>query len=317
MWLIKSEEETDEKFGKSPEDRTIQEQINNAVIIVDKHSGPTSHQVSLWVKEIFSVKKTGHSGTLDPAVTGVLPVALGNAVKSMPVLSGLDKEYVGVMHLHKEVSEDVLRNLIASFVGRIKQTPPVKSAVARREREREIYFFDVVELESKDVLFRVGCEAGTYIRKLVHDIGEKLGVGAHMTELRRTKVGNFVERNSFSLVEIKDAYENWKSGNEDELKKILIPIENAIDHVKKIFVKDSAISSIANGAPVYPNGITRIQEGIERGETVSVSSLKNELIALGISKMTSKEMFDRKNGVAIRTDRVFIEKGIYTNKVKV
>ncbi len=311
MWLIKYEEETDEKFGKSPEDRSVQEQINNAVIIVDKHSGPTSHQVSLWVKEIFGVNKTGHSGTLDPAVTGVLPVALGNAVKAMPVLSGLDKEYVGVMHLHKEVPNDVLNNVITNFIGKIKQTPPVKSAVARREREREIYFFDVVEIEGKDVLFKVGCEAGTYIRKLVHDIGQKIGVGAHMTELRRTKVGNFVEKNSFSLVAVKDAYENWKGGSDSDMKKILIPIELAIDHVKKIFVKDSAIASIANGAPVYPNGITQIQEGIERGETVSVLSLKNELVALGISKMTSEEMYNRKKGSAVRTDRVFIEKGIY------
>jgi H/ACA ribonucleoprotein complex subunit 4 len=243
-------------------------------------------------------------------VTGVLPIALENATKAMPVLMGLDKEYVGVMHLHKEVPEQLLRETVKKFIGKIIQLPPVKSAVARKLREREIKFFDVLEIEGKDVLFKVGCEAGTYIRKLVHDLGIPLG-GAHMTGLRRTKVGGFTEDQSHSLIEIKDAYEFWKEGSEEKLRKILIPVEFAILHVKRIFVKDSAIGSIVNGSPVYPGGISRIQEGIERGETVAVYSLKEELVALGIAKLNSKEMFERKKGVAVRTDRVFMEKGIY------
>jgi H/ACA ribonucleoprotein complex subunit 4 len=239
-----------------------------------------------------------------------LPIALENATKAMPVLMGLDKEYVGVMHLHKEVPEDLLRQTVIKFIGKITQLPPVKSAVARREREREIYFFDVLEIEGKDVLFKVGCEAGTYVRKLIHDLGIPLG-GAHMTELRRIKAGSFAEEQSHSLLEIKDAYEFWKEGNEEKLRKILIPVEFAVLHVKRIFVKDSAIESICNGSPVYPGGIARIQEGIERGETVAVYSLKEELIALGIARLSSKEMFERKKGVAVRTDRVFMEKGTY------
>lgn len=310
MWLIKSEEETNPGFGKNLKDRTVEELIKNSVIICDKNSGPTSHQITAWVKEIFQVKRSGHSGTLDPAVTGVLPIALENATKAMPVLMGLDKEYVGVMHLHKEVPEHMLRETVKKFIGKIFQLPPVKSAVARKLREREIKFFDVLEIEGKDVLFKVGCEAGTYIRKLVHDLGIPLG-GAHMTELRRTKVGDFTEDQSHSLLEIKDAYEFWKEGSEKKLRKILIPVEFAILHVKRIFVKDSAINSIVNGSPVYPGGIARIQEGIERGETVAVYSLKEELVALGISKLTSKEMFERKKGAAVRTDRVFMERGVY------
>jgi len=312
LWLIKSEEETDSEFGKRPEERTIEEIIKNSVIIVDKHSGPTSHQISQWVKEIFQLKKTGHAGTLDPHVTGVLPMALENAVKTMPVLMGLDKEYIGIMHIHKEVPEEVLRETISKFVGKIKQTPPKKSAVARREREREIKFFDVLEIECRDVLFKVGCEAGTYVRKLCSDIGIALGVGANMKELRRTKAGNFTEEQSHSLVEIKDAYEFWKENKDEErLKKILIPIEFAIDHVKKVFIKDSTIDAVCNGAPVYVNGITRVQENILRGENVVIMSLKNELVALGIAKMSSKEMYERKKGLAIRTDRVIMQKGTY------
>ena len=310
MWLTRSEEGTDSEFGKNPNQRTVEELIKTSVMICDKHSGPTSHQITAWVKEIFQVNHCGHSGTLDPAVTGVLPIALENSTKAMPVLMGLEKEYVGVMHLHKDVPENVLKEAVSKFIGKIVQLPPVKSAVARRPREREIKSFDVLEIEVRDVLFKVVCEAGTYIRKLVHDLGIPLG-GAHMTELRRTRVGNFTEDQSHSLLEIKDAYEFWKEGSEEKLRKILIPADFAILHVKRIFVKDSAVETICNGSPVYPGGISRIQEGIERGETVAVYSLKEELISLGIAKLDSKEMLERKKGVAIRTDRVFMAKGTY------
>jgi H/ACA ribonucleoprotein complex subunit 4 len=316
MWLIRAEEETDPNYGKKPDERSVEELIKSSVIIVDKHAGPTSHQVTAWVKEIFSAKKAGHAGTLDPAVTGVLPVALENATKAMPVLMGLEKEYVGVMHLHKQIDENLLRQTCLDFVGKIVQVPPVKSAVARRPREREIKFFDILEIEGKDVLFKVGCEAGTYVRKLVHDFGKKLGIGAHMTELRRTRAGNFTEDQAHSLVEIKDAYEFWKEGEEKFLRKILIPVEHAILHVKKVFVKDSAIDSICHGSPVFVSGISRIQEGIVKGENVAIYSLKEELVALGIAKMTSEEMYEKKKGLAIRTDRVFMEVGTYPSVKK-
>jgi len=313
-WLIKSDEETDESYGKNPAQRSIDELIKSSVVIVDKHSGPTSHQVTKWVADIFGVDKAGHAGTLDPNVTGVLPVALGDATKAMSVMLGLDKEYVGVMRLHSEVDEIALKTTIGDFIGRIKQTPPVKSAVARKEREREIYFFDVLELESRDVLFRVGCQAGTYIRKLCHDIGQSLGIGAHMTELRRTKAGNFTEQQSHSLVDVKDVYEFWKeNGDELRLRKILIPVEFAILHVKRIFLKDSAVDAVCHGAPVYAAGVTRIQPNIVRGETVAVYTLKEELVALGIAKMTSEEMFEAKRGTSVRTDLVFMQKGVYPN----
>lgn len=315
MWLIKSEEETNPEYGKRPEDRTINELIKNSLVVVDKHSGPTSHQITAWIRDIFKLKHCGHAGTLDPAVTGVLPVALENATKAMPVLMGLDKEYVGVMHLHKEVPDELLKSSVLKFVGKIIQIPPVRSAVARRAREREIKFFDILEIEGKDVLFKVGCEAGTYIRKLVHDLGQELGVGAHMSELRRVRAGNFTEENAHSLVEIKDAYEIWKEGEEKLLRKFLIPIEHAIPDVKKIFIKDSAIDSICHGAPLYSNGIARIQEGIEPGETVATYSLKEEIVALGIAKMASNEMLKRKRGVAVRTDRVFMVRATYPKEI--
>jgi len=316
MWLKRAEEKTDERFGKRPENRTIEELVPLSVVIVDKHNGPTSHQITAWVKEIFGVNKAGHTGTLDPAVTGVLPVALGHSVKAMPLLVGLEKEYVGVMHLHKEVDEKVLREAAVQFVGKIKQRVPKRAAVARREREREIFYFDIVEIEGKNILFKTAVEAGTYIRKLVHDLGQALGTGAHMTELRRTKVGNFDEKKSYPLVAIKDAYEFWKEGNEEQLRKILLPIETAIDHAKKIFVKDSAIDAICNGAPVYPAGVTRVQEDLIAGENVGIFSIKNELVAIGIAKMDAEKIAKAKKGIAIRTDRVIMHKGVYPKNSK-
>ena len=245
-------------------------------------------------------------------MTGVLPIALEDATKAMQVLMGLDKEYVGVMYLHKDVDLNLLRETIEKyFLGEIVQVPPVKSAVSRRPRKKKIFYFDLLEKEGKNVLFKVGCEAGVYIRKLCSDLGEKIGIGIHMKELRRIRVGNFTEEDSHSLIEIKDAYELWKEGDEKLLRKILIPVEYAILHVKRVFVKDSAIYNITNGSPVYVSGLVRIQEGIERNEVVAIYSLKEELIALGIARMNSKEMFEKKKGMAIRTDRVFMEKGTY------
>lgn len=310
--LTKSESDTDNSYGKRPNERSIDELIKKSIVVVDKHSGPTSHQVTKWVADIFGLKTAGHAGTLDPGVTGVLPVALGDARKAMPVLIGGRKEYVGIMRIHDDVDEQLLRDIMLKFVGKIKQRPPIKSAVARKIREREIYFLDILEKKGRDVLFHVGCEAGTYIRKLCHDIGEALGTGAHMTELRRVKACEFKEEDAYTLIELKDAYEFWKeNGDEKELRKILIPVEYAIMHVKRIFVKDSAIHSITNGSPVYAAGISMIQDGITKGETMAIYSLKDELVALGIARMTSDEMMKAKKGTAVRTDRVFIGRDVY------
>jgi H/ACA ribonucleoprotein complex subunit 4 len=311
MWLVKSEEKEETPYGRSPEERSVEERVHNSVILVDKHAGPASQQITVWAKEMFGLKLAGHTGTLDPMVTGVLPIALDNAVKAMPVLMGLDKEYIGVMHLHKQIDESVLKGTVLKFVGRITQLPPVKSAVSRKPRQREIFFFDVLEMDGRDVLFRVGCQAGTYIRKLCSDIGDHLGSGAQMTELRRTRVGGFTEEMSHSLLEVKDAHDLWKEGDERQLKSMLMPVEHAISHVKKVFAKDSAIANVAYGSPLYASGIIKLEEDINRRQKVAIFSSKGELIALGESEMTSKEMLGSHKGTAVKTDRVFIGKGVF------
>jgi len=274
--------------------KTIPELVSRSVINVNKPSGPSSRKVVQEIKDIFRCKKVGHAGTLDPRVSGVLVVALENATKAMPVLMGLDKDYEGILYLHKDVDKKTLEKTISKhFIGEIIQTPPVKSRVARRARKRMVYSFNILKKDGKNVWFKTRVQAGTYIRKLCSDIGQKLCTGAHMKELWRTKVGYFSLKDSYILSEIKEAYEQWKSGDESGLTKILIPIEKAIPHVKRVYVKDSSVSSIKNGAPVSSSDVIELQEEIKPGEIVGIFSQKKELIALGVSKTN-----------VIHTDRV-------------
>ena len=236
--LVKTEFKTDSKLGCKPEERKTEEIINYGVINVNKCQGPTSHQVSDYVQKILHINKSGHSGTLDPHVHGLLPVALGRATRIVQTLLKSGKEYIGIMHLHKDVEETKLKETIKrNFTGKIMQIPPIKSAVRRIKREREIYYFDILEKDGQDVLFVVGCQAGTYIRKLIHDLGQKLKVGAHMQELRRTKAGPFKENSLFTLQDLIDAYHFYKKENNDKfLRKIIQPVENAIEHLPKIWI---------------------------------------------------------------------------------
>ena len=192
--LIKREAEPTKEYGSDPQNRTIPELIKYGIVNIDKPSGPTSHQVSAYVQGIMHIEKSGHSGTLDPGVTGVLPIALERATRVVQTLLTAGKEYVCLMLLHKEMSEYDIYKLFEEFTGTIRQLPPVRSAVKRQLRSREIYYLEILEIEGgRQVLFKVGCQAGTYIRKLVHDMGLKAGCGAHMAELRRTKAGPFTE----------------------------------------------------------------------------------------------------------------------------
>lgn len=309
--IVRKEADTSDKFGCYPENRAVEELIHYGIVNIDKPKGPTSHQVSAYVQQILGINKSGHAGTLDPGVTGVLPVALGRATRIVQLLLTAGKEYVGVMHLHKEVPEGKLGNATKKFVGRIEQMPPVKSAVKRQLRPRQIYYFDVLETINKDVLFRVGCEAGTYIRKLCSDLGKKMGIAANMYELRRTKAGPFNEETLATLQELADAFWYWKNeGKEKYIRQIIQPIENAIRHLPKIWVFDTTVDSLAHGANLHVPGISKLESGIEPGQLVAVLTLKNELICYGNAKMFSKDM-KGKRGLAVKTEKVFMKPGVY------
>ena len=311
--IVKKESATDDAKGRIPEERPVEDIIQYGIVNIDKPPGPTSHQVSDYVQKILAIKKAGHSGTLDPQVTGVLPIALERATRIVQMLLTAGKEYIGIMHLHKEVPEDKLKAAIKQFTGKIKQKPPIKSSVKREWRERNVYYFEILEIDEKDVLFKVGCEAGTYIRKLIHDLGQKLKTGAHMAELRRTKAGAFDESTLFTLHELADAYWYYKNeNNEKYIRRVIQPVENAVKHLPKVWVMDSAVESLCHGSDLKIPGISKLESGIQKGETVAVMTLKNELIALGEASINSEEMINLSKGFAVNTKKVFMEPGKYS-----
>ncbi len=308
--LVKQENELSEKsvdHKDVSEKREVEELLEKGIVNVDKPPGPTSHQISSFVQEILGIEKSGHTGTLDPKVTGILPVVLNKGTKIVEALLNTGKEYVALMHLHKNIDQARLKRVIEEeFVGVIEQLPPIKSAVKREVREREIYYIEVLEKKQKDLLFKVGCEAGTYIRKLCHDIGESLGSGAHMTDLRRTKVSLFHEETSVTLQDLKDAYHYYTNGDEKRLKELILPVEEGIKHLPKIWVSDSTLKSLSNGVSLKIPGVTQLETPFEREEKVAVLTKKGELVMIGEAKMTAQEVINKERGVAAKPRQVFI-----------
>jgi H/ACA ribonucleoprotein complex subunit 4 len=305
-WLIKKQEASLTPFGTYPGARTLEDHIKNGIIILDKPSGPSSHQIDRWVKDILKIDKCSHGGTLDPRVSGVLVIALENATKLMPILLSSKKVYVGIIHLHKDIEIEKIKEAFENFIGKVKQLPPVKSAVARREREREIYYLELLEIKGRNILFQIECEAGFYVRRFADDLGKRLKIGAHLQELRRTKSGNFSEDQTTTLQELFDA-----AGDERKLKEIILPMEMAVESVAKVIVSDNAIENICNGAPLAIGGIVRLEDKIKKGDWTAIFSLKGELVAIGKALLSSKEILEKNKGLAVKTDRVLMKKGTY------
>jgi len=235
--------------------KSIKDLLNFSIININKPSGPTSFTVSQYVKRALNLNKTSHLGTLDPIVTGVLPVALGRACKLNDYFMHRDKEYVGIMRLHEGVSEEKLKSEMAKFIGKIEQLPPVRSRVKRAVREREVKKFELLEKSGKHVLFVADVQAGTYIRKLVHDLGEKIG-GAHMLELRRTKAGIFDESEIYNLYDFDKAVEELKLGNEEPIRSMLYPADMALKEVlPTVKLKDKNLNQLLTGKPLMKDDI--------------------------------------------------------------
>jgi H/ACA ribonucleoprotein complex subunit 4 len=254
-------------------DKSIPELLEFSIINIDKPTGPTSFSVSQFVKTSLKLRKTSHLGTLDPMVTGVLPVALSRACRLNDYLMHRDKTYVGIMRLHKEIEDKKLGEEIKNFIGKIIQLPPLRSRVKRALREREVKRFEILERDGKDVLFITEVQAGTYIRKLCDDIGKEIG-GAHMLELRRTKAGIFEENQSINLYDFEKAVEEYKRGNESLLRKILIPGEIISQVLPIVFIKNDVVKKCFTGSPIFANFVINleIKEKLQEGEKICVFS---------------------------------------------
>ncbi len=216
------------------------------------------------------------------------------------------------MQVHADVPEAETRRVLNEFVGEIYQKPPLRSSVKREPRKRTIYRLDVHEIDGRVVLFTCSCQAGTYIRKLCSDIGDVLGCGAHMRELRRTRAGPLNEENGLvTLHEISAAQSELEAGNEDPLRAIIKPMEVALGAIPRIEIRDTAVDAICHGADLAIPGILKLDPSIEKSKSIVMFSLKGEAIALGRALMASREMLDQEKGVAAKTERVLIERGTY------
>src|SRR3712207_1016471 len=185
--LIKIDDDiTNDNYGHYPDKRSIESLLYYGLVLVDKPAGPTSHEVVAWMKRILEIEKAGHSGTLDPGATGLLPIGLGEGTKALSVLLLGPKEYYALARLHSHVSPDKLRKVMQEFTGEIYQRPPQRSSVRRVTRVRSVYEFDYLENYDRLVLMRILCQAGTYIRKIIYDIGEVISSGATMVEDRKS-----------------------------------------------------------------------------------------------------------------------------------
>lgn len=295
------------KIAKEPYKPSVDELFLCGVVNLDKPAHMLSRAAVRKVKNILEVPKAGHAGTLDPAVTGALPVFLQKGTKLTGILSEAGKRYEGLMRLHGGVSDEKLKEGFKHFTGKIIQTPPKLSAVKRVPREREVYWFEITKREERNVWFDVGCQAGTYIRKLCHDLGERLGCGAHMRKLRRLQAGPFKIEDSVSLDKVAKNYKSFlKTGEEQLVREIVLPIEGAVNHLGWVWIDPEVKEKLKHGSPIFASGIAALHTNIKEGDFVAIMLPNNQLAGIGIAKMSSEKMLKANRGLAVKTDIVMI-----------
>ena len=307
---------TDDAYGTYYDKRSLEQLLNYGIILLDKPPGPTSHETVAWVKRILKLPKIGHSGTLDPQVSGVLPLGLGEATKALGVLLLGPKEYVALGRVHSLPSKEKLTEIINLFKGEIFQKPPQRSAVVRQTRTRAIYEFELIEQKERLLLTRVLCESGTYIRKLYYDIGEILGSGATIIELRRTRVDQFYESDDLvTLHELANAFALWEENKDDSrLMKMIKPVEYALSELKSVMIRDSAVDAMCHGAQLAIPGILKISPNLKKGDLVGIYTQKGEAVALAESIMSEEEIRDATKGYAFETKRIIMAPNTYPKK---
>jgi tRNA pseudouridine55 synthase/H/ACA ribonucleoprotein complex subunit 4 len=252
----------------------------------------------------------GHSGTLDPQVSGVLLVMLGNAVRLAPHLLRHDKEYICLMRLHRDIQKERVEKITGEFTGKIYQRPPRKSAVKRSLRIRSIHRIEILGYEKRLILFRVHCDAGTYIRSLCHHMGLALGVGAHMQELRRTRSGPFDEERSHSLHDMSDACSRAVTGDPTALHTMIMSVDTAVPDLPNVTIHDRAIDAVCHGAKLTGVGVIS-SDPFKKDDNVAIVSRNREFVGLGRALVSSSEFSPGKPGFVVAPVAVFLKPGTY------
>jgi H/ACA ribonucleoprotein complex subunit 4 len=305
---------TSDRYGFIPEKRPLNILYDYGFILLDKPSGPTSHEVVAWVKKILGLSKIGHSGTLDPGTTGLLPLGLGEGTKALQILTLGPKEYYALARMHSYISSKKIEPILKEFTGDIYQRPPQRAAVRRATRIRTVYSLDLLEQHERLILIRILCQAGTYVRKIIYDLGEVLSFGATMIELRRTRVDCLSERTDrfVRLHDILDAFERYKeTGDETRLRQIIRPIEYSLQGLRGVVIRDTAVDALCHGAQLAIPGITAIPHNLRRGELVGVYTLKGEIVGFSEAIMTSEEIGTKTSGFAFTMKRIIMKPNTY------
>ncbi len=310
---IVDQDVTNDQYGTYCDKRTVEQLLNYGFILLDKPNGPTSHETVAWVKKILNVPKAGHSGTLDPPVSGLLPIGLGEATKALGVLLLGPKEYHALGRLHTLPSKEKLESVLNQFHGEIFQKPPQRSSVSRQTRIRKIYEIEMIEQKERLILLRILCEAGTYVRKIIYDMGEIIGSGATMIELRRTRVGHFSEdSNLVKMHDLVDAYALWKEKSDDsKLLRMIMPIEHTLSEIKSAIIRDSAVDALCHGAQLAIPGILEISPDIKKGDYAGIYTQKGEIVALAEAILSESEIIENTKGFAFQIKRIIMAPNTY------
>jgi predicted rRNA pseudouridine synthase len=282
-----------------------------AFLLVDKPRGPSSHQVAAWVRDLLGLERAGHAGTLDPHVSGLLWIGVGPALKLLPLLLDLPKRYVGVIDLHGRVPAAELTRVLAEFQGPIFQTPPVRSAVRRERRIRTIHRLTLLEQEGPHLLVDVSCESGTYIRSLAVDVGDALGVGAHLAELRRIGTGPFKEAQATTLHGLADAVAGARTGTSEPLLERLHPIEEVRREFPQVRLKPGAAAAVAHGAGVARGGIRSVSRPFPAGAHVVLVAPDEAFLGFGEARVASDRFSEQPHGWVIESRRVLVDPAAY------
>ena len=291
----------------APSDPVASRFREGAFLLLDKPRGPSSHQVTAWARDLLGVERAGHAGTLDPNVSGLLWVGVGPALKLLPLVLEFPKRYVGVVTFHASVPPRDLERVLAEFTGPIYQTPPVRSAVRRERRVRTIHRLAVIDADGPQRLIDVVADSGTYIRTLAVDLGEALGVGAHLEELRRVATGPFDESRSVSLTTLADATAARAAGDPAPLLALLHPIAEVWSEFPTVVVKDAAASALAHGAGLARGGIVSLPRTFSKGARVALVTRAGALVATGVARVDATEMTGAEKGWVVAETRVFVD----------
>ncbi|MDP6742522.1 MAG: RNA-guided pseudouridylation complex pseudouridine synthase subunit Cbf5 [Candidatus Thalassarchaeaceae archaeon] len=315
-WTVLDKDATTEKkYGCAPEDRTIEQLLEGGWILLDKPSGPSSHQLAAWAREMLGVEKLGHGGTLDPFATGGLVLLSGSAMRlTGRVLKG-DKMYICVIRLPSDVNDESLSEAISNLKGRIHNVPPKESAVKVQVRQRSINSFDIVDRDDRILLCTIDCEAGTYVRTLTRDLGLLLDGEVELLELRRGRSGPYSEDDAITMHQLSDAIHLWKQHDQpNAMKKILQPVESLLEGIPQITIKDGAASALSHGAPLASPGIVGMAQDVMRGDEVAIMSLKGEIVCLGTMSVNGSDVPNMNGGEVARPNLVLMPPETYPKR---